>query len=451
MTEAQIQALGPALADFLDPFLFCCADTRTFAHLHAYCRGLLSDLPRKSVEPIALAAGTPVRTLQEFLRDHLWDHDRATGLLRRHVAGLLDELPDDGLGVVLVIDETATPKKGDKTPGVQRQWCGRLGKQDNCVVTVHTAVCKGRYKALVDADLFLPESWSDDRPRCRAAGVPDTLTHRPKWRIALGQLDRVLADGLTPSWLTFDEDYGKAPELLAGLDGRRRRFVGEVARSWPCSTGRPQAGQPGRRADEVARHDPLFTGRPWRRVRLERQTSGVQVWQVKAARVWLATKGLSGTRPYWLIWAPCEATGEEKYFVSNAGEQVPVTTLLRAGFCRWNVEHGLRLSKSELGFGHFEGRHYLGLLRHLALCLLTLAFVAEQAAGLRGGKRRGDRRAGVPCAGGGVRGVAGDAAGDEPAAVHGGSHPAPPGTQPTSQAITTTETEATPLPPTVAL
>ena len=83
MTEAQIQALGPALADFLDPFLFCCADTRTFAHLHAYCRGLLSDLPRKSVEPIALAAGTPVRTLQEFLRDHLWDHDRTTGVARR--------------------------------------------------------------------------------------------------------------------------------------------------------------------------------------------------------------------------------------------------------------------------------------------------------------------------------------------------------------------------------
>src|SRR3954463_5596211 len=116
MTEQQILALGPALADYLDHFLFCCDYTQTFQHLGTYCRGLLSDLPRKSAEPIALAAGTPVRTFQEFLRDHLWDHDRVTQLLRRHVAGLLDDLPDDGLGAVLVVDETATPKKGDKTP-----------------------------------------------------------------------------------------------------------------------------------------------------------------------------------------------------------------------------------------------------------------------------------------------------------------------------------------------
>src|SRR5256885_464334 len=135
MTESQLRGLGPALDRFLARFLFCCDYTQTFAHLKTYVRGLLSDLPRKSAEPIALAAGTPVRTFQEFLRDHLWDHDRVAQLLRRHVVGLLDDLPDDGLGVVLVVDETANPKKGDKTPGVQRQWCGRLGKQENCLCT----------------------------------------------------------------------------------------------------------------------------------------------------------------------------------------------------------------------------------------------------------------------------------------------------------------------------
>jgi SRSO17 transposase len=428
MTEAQIQALGPALADFLDRFLFCCADTRTFAHLSAYCRGLLSDLPRKSVEPIALAAGTPVRTLQEFLRDHLWEHTRAIDLLQGHVVATLDDLPDDGLGSVGILDETGTPKKGDKTPGVQRQWCGRLGKKDNCVVTVHLAVAKGRYKALLDADLFLPESWSDDRDRCRAAGIPDDVVHRTKWRIALEQLDRAAGRGLTLSWLTFDEEYGKAPEFLAGLDERRRRFVGEVPKSWTCLAEQPQQGQAGRRADELVRQEAAFVGQPWRRVRLERQTLGVQAWQVKAARVWLATKGRAGTQPYWLIWAQHEATGEEKYFVSNASAQASVATLLRVGFARWNVEHGLRVAKSELGLGHFEGRHYLGLLRHLTLCLLMSAFVAEQAAGLRGEKRRGDDGAGVPSAGGGVRVLAGGAAWDEPAAVHGGGHPAPSGT-----------------------
>src|SRR5215468_11052457 len=124
MTEQQFRALEPALADFLEQFLFCCAYTQTFAHLGTYVRGLLSDLPRKSVEPIALAAGTPVRTLQEFLRDHAWDAPAARDALQRGVADLLPTLPDDGSGVVGLVDETSAVKQGDKTPGVQRQYLG---------------------------------------------------------------------------------------------------------------------------------------------------------------------------------------------------------------------------------------------------------------------------------------------------------------------------------------
>src|SRR5215471_19214101 len=136
MTESQLRGLGGALDRFLDRFLFCCSYTQTFDHLKTYCKGLLSELPRKSVEPIALAAGTPVRTLQEFLRDHDWDRVRLTDLAQRHTAGIVGRLPDDGLGTIGLIDETAVPKKGTKTPGVQRQYCGRLGKLENCVVSV---------------------------------------------------------------------------------------------------------------------------------------------------------------------------------------------------------------------------------------------------------------------------------------------------------------------------
>src|ERR1051326_9050636 len=96
MTEQQIEDLGPALADFLDQFLFCCGYTQTFAHLGVYCRGLLSNLERKTAEPIALAAGIPVRTLQEFFRDHAWDHRRLTDLLAAHVADALAGLADEG-------------------------------------------------------------------------------------------------------------------------------------------------------------------------------------------------------------------------------------------------------------------------------------------------------------------------------------------------------------------
>src|ERR1700678_4809141 len=136
MTEEQLNELGPALADFLAGFLPHFRSSPTFGHMHTYTRGLLSDLPRKTAEPIALAAGTPVRTLQEFLRDHLWDHLQMTTIAQKRAAALLPTLDDDGLGTVGLIDETGQPKKGVKTPGVQGQWCGRLGKVDNCIVTV---------------------------------------------------------------------------------------------------------------------------------------------------------------------------------------------------------------------------------------------------------------------------------------------------------------------------
>src|SRR5215831_20874264 len=116
MTEEQLRGLEPALAEHLNGFLFCCEYTQTFDHLGVYVRGLLSDLPRKSVEPIALQAGTPVRTLQEFLKDHVWDFAAVRHQLQRHAAALLPALPDDGVGVVGLIDETSAVKQGAKTP-----------------------------------------------------------------------------------------------------------------------------------------------------------------------------------------------------------------------------------------------------------------------------------------------------------------------------------------------
>ena len=236
MTRRQLRALGPALATFLHHYLFCCAYTQTFAHLRTYVRGLLSDLPRKTCEPLALQGGTPVRTLQEFLKDHDWDAAAVRDLRQQEVAQQLSLRPDDGLGVVGLIDETSAAKQGTKTPGVQRQYLGCVGKVENGIVTVHLGVCKGRYKTLLDGELFLPESWSDDRPRCTEAGIPDDVVYRPKWQIALEQVDRATAQGVNLDWLTFDEEYGKRPGFVAGLDQRQRRFVARChARSpaWP--------------------------------------------------------------------------------------------------------------------------------------------------------------------------------------------------------------------------
>src|SRR2546421_4059859 len=419
MTEYQLRALGPALADYLDRFVLCCGSTQTFAHLGTYVRGLLSDLPRKSVEPIALKAGTPVRTLQEFLKDHDWDGDRVRQLQQQHTAQRLAAVdPPDELGTVGLIDETSALKKGTQPPGVQRQYLGCVGKVDNGIVTVHLGVCRGRYKSLIDADLFLPESWSNGRPRCRRAGIPEEVVYRPKWQIALGQIDRATRNGLHLDWLTFDEEYGKSPGFLGGLDARQLRFVGEVPRSFACLARNRQGHCPGaqvkaRSAEDVVRSASVFRGQRWRVVRLARETLPEQVWRVKAARVWLHGAQGWSAGSYWLIWASNDETGEEKFFLSNAPEDASVEALVRVGFRRWQVEHSFRVAKSELGFTHFEGRNYTALMRHLSLCLVAMGFVAERTQRLRGGKSGANPGAGVPGAAGGEPALAAPVAGEQ--------------------------------------
>jgi hypothetical protein len=145
MTDREIAALGPAFAGYLKHYRDCFLQARTAGHFDNYCRGLLSDLPRKSGEPIALACGTAVRTLQEFLATADWRHEAAREKLHRRVAEVLGELPADPVGTVGVIDETSCAKKGDRTPGVQRQYLGCVGKIDNGIVTVHVGVAKGRF------------------------------------------------------------------------------------------------------------------------------------------------------------------------------------------------------------------------------------------------------------------------------------------------------------------
>jgi hypothetical protein len=154
-----------------------------------------------------------------------------------------------------------------------------------------------------------------------------------------------------------------------------------------------------------------------------------QFGQVKATPVWAVQDEAWRVRTYWLIGARNETTGEEKYFLSNAALRTPVRTLLQVGFRRWNVEHGFRVGKSERGFGPYEGRHYVGLRRHLVLCLLMLTFVADHTERLRGEKSGGDDGAGVPGLAASERRVAGGAAGHLPPGDHAGDHRVSPGAE----------------------
>jgi len=434
MMPAQMIALGAAFAAYLRGFCECFVDSRTVQHLHAYCRGLLSDLPRKSVEPIALACDTAVRTLQEFLRDHVWDHLRMRDLLQQCTARLLRSIDGGDLGTIGLIDEVSTAKKGKKSPGVQRQWCGSLGKKENCIVSVHLGVVRGRFKTLVDGDLYLPKSWDEDRERCEEANIPKAIVYRAKWRIALEQLERAAANDLELDWLTFDEYYGSKPEFLKELDNRERLYVGEVPRNFRCLTRvprgkKPKRGWTGKRVDDVAKYSPFWNRQEWKGVSLARLTLDEQTWEVRAGQVYLVRDGDMTSRTYWLIVARNTETGEEKYFISNAPIDTPVEKLLRVAFSRWNVEHAFRVVKSEIGFGHFEGRSYIAWMRHMILCLLTMRFVAEHTDRLRGEKSGDNDGASGPSTEPTLPDLAGESARDNRLGKYRRDHHLSPGTQ----------------------
>lgn len=398
MTEHEIAALGPAFAAELRTYRGCFQQDRTARHFDTYCRGLLADLPRKTVEPIALAAGTAVRTLQEFLTTAVWDHDAARDQLHRRIAQVATTVSGGELGTIGVIDETSCTKKGDKTPGVQRQYLGCVGKIDNGIVTVHVGLTRGSFQALLDADLYLPKSWVEDRPRCRAAGIPDRVRYRSKWRIALDQVLRLSDNGVSFDWLVFDEGYGSKVPFLWVLGRMGQKFVAEVPVNFAVRSCDGGASQ---RAD---RFQPGTGTESWVRFRLARKTLADPVWRAKGVRVWVA-RGW-----HTLVTAVNEATGEVKYFVTN-GSDSPLSTVLGVAFRRATIEHAFRVAKQEAGLMHYEGRDYTGLIRHLTLSLIVLGFVATHTERLRGEKSAADAGASVPGVEREVRGSASPSSG----------------------------------------
>jgi SRSO17 transposase len=182
-----------------------------------------------------------------------------------------------------------------------------VGKQENCIVTVHLGYATGDFHCLVDGELFLPESWSEDRERCRAAGIPDELVYRPKWRIALELYDRAVENGMTFDWLTFDEGYGGKPLFLQELDQRGQLFVAEVPATFSCwmeapgvahrpyrrgGRGRPRrtprlrAGSPSPSSvKELLERSPMLRDQDWTRYYVKDGEKGPLVWDVKHAHV----------------------------------------------------------------------------------------------------------------------------------------------------------------------
>ena len=385
MTELEITGVGVGFSHYLQKYNSCFPHLGNKTSFEVYCRGLLSDLPRKSVEPLALASGRAVRTLQEFLSHTNWHEDLALDIHQRHQAEYVRGQLKDSLGTVGVIDETSCLKKGDRTPGVQRQYLGCVGKIDNGIVTVHVGVSAGRYQTLLASDLYLPESWDSDRERCRAAGIPDDVTYRPKWLIALGQIGHLTKNGMKFDWLTFDEGYGGKVKFLKSLSLIRQNFVAEVPVTFSVNTSENGAKKPARKVltEEMAKQGDRF--------RFERHTHRDQVWRAVKKPVWV------GDEEWLLVIAISESTGEVKYFICNVLD-VKLKLLLQVAFRRATIEHLFRIAKGEVGLMHYEGRNYKGLMRHLIIAMVVMGFVAIHANRLRKKKSAGHDGTNLPCA-----------------------------------------------------
>jgi len=405
MTADQIRSLQPALAALLQKFRPFFKRQVTFGYFHYYIAGLMAELKRKSIEPIALSAGVPVRTLQEFLSFFVWDDQRMNDALQRMVA---EEHATPN--AIAIFDASGHPKSGDKTPGVKRQWCGRTGKVDNCVVGQHLLYTNNNpsnpFSCVLASDLFLPENWSNDRPRCQEAGIPDSLTHRTKSKIAIDQLEHAIGNGVRVRWVTFDEDYGQVPKVWFELDRLGQWGVGEVRKNFLCWPKVPkyrslQGPFAAKRVDNVCQYSPVFTRQRWRRLKIKDETRGPLVVEVKAARVHMVDASdpdnnvsRPSDRCYWLIVVRHVRTREVKYFVSNAPKRTGLLDILQAGFAREHIEHWFRTAKQEAGFGAFEVRTYTSLIRHWLCSRLAMYFLATQTQRLRGEKSTHHHRAG---------------------------------------------------------
>lgn len=379
MDVTELEGLRRELDDFVGEFRDCFRTRPSRENLAVYMRGQLGPLPRKSVEPIALDAGVVPRTLQQFLSVHRWDAGEYAQRVREII--IRDHADTEAIGV---IDETSFAKKGDKTVGVQRQYCGSTGKLDNCVVTVHMSYVTRDISTLADQDLYLPEDWfADDELRAEGQ-VPADLAFRTKWQIALDLLRRSRAEGLPLRWLTADEGYGQVPAFLEGAAQLGLLYVVEVPRSvkgWTPAGKR--VGRKLRRVEGIWRRG----GPAWQTYLVKDTTKGPVVWEARETRFVPSWAAGDPRQFHRLIVAEEPLTGEIKYFLTNAPMRIDLGDLMTVAFSRWHVERHFEDSKQEIGLGHFEVRSYKSIQRHLAISLGTLLFLNRAKRRLEGEKR----------------------------------------------------------------
>jgi SRSO17 transposase len=307
-----------------------------------------------------------------------------------------------GADAVLVIDDTALPKKGTRSVGVARQYCGQMGKRANCQALVSLTLA-GREVALpVGLRLFLPEEWVKDPARCAAAGVPEAeILSRSKGEIALAELDRLRAAGVRFGTVLADAGYGASAAFRHGLDARGLHWAVGIPRNQKVygpdvqlipPTGRQRRSRPDQEPQTAAA---MLAERTWRRVTWRHGTKGPLATRFAAVRVRVgdgATFANNRHLPGEEVWLVGEwrCSGERKYYLSNLPPRTSRRALVAAIKARWVCEQGHQQLKQELGLGHFEGRSWTGLHRHALMTCIAFAYLQHLRLAGPGSARPGE-------------------------------------------------------------
>lgn len=348
-----------------------------------YAIGLLSDLERKSVEPIAaLVCEKPelcravTEQLLHFVGESEWD-DRGVRLCAARFA--LEAMTRRESVDSWIFDDTGFIKQGDHSPGVQRQYTGSAGKTTNCQIGVSLTVTTRTLELPVDMDLYLPQSWADNRKRCRSAHIPDELAYRPKWQIAL-ELAQAAIDANIPRGLVLaDSGYGDTHAFRVGLKELGLKYAVDVKQHThvriACSDGTISDTM------DVAMVADVLGWREYRRVTWRQGTRRALRSRFAAARVHVMHNGEFDPDEQWLvIERPINDEPPTHYVLTTLPKTLTRKELVRRIKQRWRIERTYEDMKGELGLDHFEGRSYRGWHHHVSTVLACYAFVVSERA-----------------------------------------------------------------------
>jgi SRSO17 transposase len=366
--------------------------------MKAYCAGLLLPGERKSVEPMAarLAPDNVRRThqsLHHLVADSPWSDEAVLENVREHVLGAMNW---SGQVAAWIVDDTGFPKKGTHSVGVARQYCGQVGKQDNCQVAVSLSVATHHASFPVAWRLYLPESWASDPERRKATGIPDEIGFQTKPAIALAQIRQAVEQGIPPAPVLADSAYGNETRFREGISELGLQYavgVHENMTVWPPGEmpqpkkRRKGRGRPATRLHRDAEYQPVSAkqlalsvpAHVWKIVAWREGTRKKLTSRFAAVRVRPAHRDQKRSDPYpeeWLLmeWPSGEAE-PAKYWLSTLPAQTRLTALVRLAKHRWIIERDYEELKQELGLGHYEGRGWRGFHHHATLCIAAYGFL----------------------------------------------------------------------------